>query len=295
MVKKFRKKIMFEFFKRFSKNKIRNIKLKEFSLFIDFKTPGISKMLYLNGTREEDMIQLIKQHIPNFGDVIDCGSNIGFYPIMEALHTNNHQRIICIEPDDRNIAVLKQNIETHGCERHEVLHMAVSDVDGQAKLDTSRASNLNYITTNETVTESESVEVITLDNLIARHKLKPSFLRMDIEGHELNVFAGATKWAADAASNSVVFFETHAPLYPKTDSLYKALSGFRDNGFYAAALVSAGDGGKKLSEEFGLNDGTPILSDGYKRMIFEDIDFELACKLASEKPKLVRYLLLRKK
>lgn len=288
-------RLKFELIKRFSTEMIRSVKLKEFSLFLDFKTPGISKMLYINGSREDDMIHLLKQHIPNFGDIVDCGSNIGFYPILEAMHTSRRQKIICIEPDSRNVSLLRRNIENYGDEkRHTVLPIAISDVDGDAHLDTSRASNLNFISFDGTSSIVEKVKVISFDSLVDEYKLKPSFIRMDIEGHELNVFRGAKQWAKNAPSHSVVLFETHAPLYPEKSSLYESLKYFEKRGFYCASLVSAGGMGEEISRKLGGVEGRLFMSDGFERTIFENVEFKTACYLASDNPKTVRYLLLKK-
>ena len=293
-MRKIYRELLFLFYRKFSKTKFRKIRLKEFSLHLDFKTPGISKMLFLNGTREDDMIGLLKEHIPNFGDIIDCGSNIGFYPILEMYHTNYSQKIVCIEPDIRNVELLKKNISLHGCSRHMVLPIAISSVTGSANLDTSRASNLNYITIEKELKSVQSVELKTIDKLIEDYSLKPSFLRMDIEGHELDVFKGASTWASTARKDSVVLFETHSPMYPSEKSLFESLKKFRENGFFVAALVSSGGFGETLSSKFGLKGGKTIFSDGFERTVFENVEFNLACKLASLNPKLVRYLLLRK-
>ena len=293
-MKKLYRRILFEIIKRFSVEKIKNVQLKEFSLFIDFKTPGISKMLYINGTREEDMIYLIKKYIPNFGDIVDCGSNIGFYPILQELHTNAKQRIVCIEPDSRNVNVLRTNIKNHGSSRHEVFDVALSNFDGTARLDISRASNLNFITKAEGEVSINDVETVTFDTFVQKNNLDPSFVRMDIEGHELCVFEGAKGWAENCKSHSVLFFETHAPLYPSKTSLYDSLKVFEENNFLVSVMVSAGGGGETICERYGLPKGETVHSDGFERMIFENVNFGLACEIASETPKLVRYMLLVK-
>ena len=85
-------------------------KLNEFEMYLDLITPGISKTLAVNKSREDDMIQVIKEVLKPGMTVIDCGSNIGFYPLLEAKILKNNGTIYAIEPDIRNYNLLKKNV-----------------------------------------------------------------------------------------------------------------------------------------------------------------------------------------
>jgi len=273
------------------------VKLKHLEMFIDVKTPGISNSLFINKSREDDMIFLIKKYLPYKGDIIDCGSNIGFYPLLEERIVKEKRKILCIEPDPRNILLLKKNIETFSYDSNtfELCSGAVSESNGKMSLDISRASNLNFIS-NLKKQDGEYVEVetFTLDTLIRKFKINPTFLRMDIEGHEVSVFNGAVEWAKESKLGTTILFETHAPLYEKENSLKNSLTPFRQMGFSVKCLVSSGSSGPKIKKKWGFKDGDKIISDGFLREMFWDVDFDLACEIASSKPKLTRYMLLIK-
>ena len=44
--------------------KFMRVKLKHLEMYIDVKTPGISNSLFVNKSREDDMISLIKKYLP---------------------------------------------------------------------------------------------------------------------------------------------------------------------------------------------------------------------------------------
>ena len=243
------------------------------------------------------MIYLIGQFIPSVGDVVDCGSNMGFYPLLEKKLSGGHGRqILCIEPDPRNITVLRKNISVFGDESFKIISGAVSNRVGVMSLNVSRESNLNFIAVDGDSNSPDciTVDTFTLDSLIMRYGINPTFLRMDIEGHEVEVFNGAREWAISSIEGTTILFETHSPMYKTSYALYQSLCPFKENGFAVKCIVSAGGRGSEVRNRWNLLDGDKFKSDGFDREIFWNVNFETACEIASAKPKLSRYMLLVK-
>ena len=71
-------------------------------IYLDFQNDGISQQLFYYKTRESDKVDLIKNLLQPGDGVIDCGSNIGAYPVLESGVQKNGY-VICVEPDPRNI------------------------------------------------------------------------------------------------------------------------------------------------------------------------------------------------
>ena len=84
-------------------------KLQDVEMHLDLVTPGISKVLAIYKTREDDMVQIIKEVLKPGMTVIDCGSNIGFYPLLESRILNGKGVIYAVEPDIRNYRILEKN------------------------------------------------------------------------------------------------------------------------------------------------------------------------------------------
>ena len=85
--------------------------LKEFEMYLDLKTPGISKTLSIYRSREDDMIDIIKTYLKKGMTVVDCGSNIGFYPLLSSNILQSSGKIFAVEPDPRNFKMLLKNIQ----------------------------------------------------------------------------------------------------------------------------------------------------------------------------------------
>lgn len=264
-------------------------------MYIDFQTPGISSALYVYKTREQDMINLIKHTIPQTGDIIDCGSNMGFYPILESKYICSTQRIVCIEPDPRNFSILQINqnfIEADSI----LIQSAVSDSDKAATLDVGSASNLNKIVPSS-ANYSSSVELVqcySIDTLVQKYHLSPSFLRMDVEGHEVEVIRGMRNTLLNAQLGFILFFEVHPNEYNDEHSLAKELTWLFQHGFTTKYLVSAGSATPPGFEALNLIPDYTIHTDNFQRGVYSNVSNSDAIHLTSIKPKAVRYILLKK-
>jgi len=263
-------------------------------MYVDFQTPGISSALYIYRTREEDMIRLIKENIPQAGDIIDCGSNMGFYPILESKLLTKGQKILCIEPDPRNFSLLslnKQFIETEAI----LLQCAVSDSDKGGMLDVSSASNLNKIVSSSSIScKVERVECRSIDSLVKLYNLSPSFLRMDIEGHEVEVIHGMRQTLLNSSPGFILFFEVHPNEYTDKHSLKDELTWLFANGFRTKYLVSASCACPPSFQSLGLKPIYTIHTDNFERGVYSAVSNRDSLLLTSSLPKSVRYIMLEK-
>ncbi len=115
-----------------------------FSMFLDLKNPGICSSLSINRVREEDKLKLINKLFPLSGDIIDCGSNIGFYPLYLSRLMDNNQKLISVEPDIRNFQLLSANEKFLDIplDNFTMLNVAAHSSECVGQLDVSRVSNL---------------------------------------------------------------------------------------------------------------------------------------------------------
>jgi len=275
--------------------------LPDFDIYLDLITPGISRTLAIYRSREEDMIYIIKKVLKPGMKVIDCGSNIGFYPLLEANILKGDGSIYAIEPDLRNFVLLNKNIEASEYGNSiKPFQLAISNKVGKEKMFVAQESNLNKIVSEEDdfadrhiVDEIVEVETTTLDMFCSNDEYI-DFVRMDIEGFEVEVFQGMKKIFANAKKGFMVFIELHPHAYTPQRDFSIEIGKILELDFIAKYIVSAGEACPQKFTELGYAPSFTIKTDGMVRGVFEGVKNEDVVSLTCFKPKLSRYVLFEK-
>ena len=140
------------------------------------------------------------------GDVfVDVGANIGLFTLKAATIVS---RVVAAEPGADAGQQLKQNLALNAFTNVTIVPKAISDAVGKAVLfhnplgdDPQAFSLIN----DGTSTESEEVEITTLDNLVADAGVdRVDCIKIDVEGAEDRVIGGAAK-TLDAFHPTVIF------------------------------------------------------------------------------------------
>lgn len=295
---KFLRKLDWYFSGKILKKKYIKRRLQFFSMYLDTQTLGISKVLGIKRTREDDMIFLIRKYLKKGSTVVDCGSNIGFYPLLEAHILDGQGEILCIEPDPRNYELLKKNLSLiPSGVKITGYNIAISSQVGSMNLYVGCASNLNKIIHDASKVAKEhviEVPVKTIDSLADELNIQPDFIRMDIEGHEVDVIKGMRKVIEQAKAGFTLFFELHPDEYSETNSLSEQLFMLREHGFRCEVMVSAGVPIPDIYKSLGYSPDMTIRSDGRTRGVYYGVSYDDAIVLATAVPKASRYILLIK-
>ena len=130
--------------------------------------------------------------------IFDIGANIGDYTNMLNKHFPN-AKIHCFEPAKETFRVLKEN--TKGKNNIFLNNFGISNITGERELyyDTEMSGlaslykrQLDYI--NIEFSKNENVQLETLDAYCEKNEIENiDFLKMDIEGNELNALRGGTR------------------------------------------------------------------------------------------------------
>lgn len=128
--------------------------------------------------------ELLAQFASRDGDFLDIGAHIGYYSMyMQPLV----RKVYAFEPDPRNLPDLRRNAASVG--NIEVVALAVSSRCDTAQFYIGGDSTLSTL---EAI-EGKTVEVQTtsIDDFIAsRPGIKPTLIKIDAEGHDLEVLLG---------------------------------------------------------------------------------------------------------
>lgn len=296
------KRLNWIFQKYFLKKNIAIFNVKEFKIFLDLITPGISKTLAIYGSREDDMKFLISKYLKKGMNVLDCGSNIGFYPVFQRKIIGNDSKIYCFEPDDRNYELLKQNIKYFDKSNNTYIYKkGLAENDNQKNIIITDESNLNTISTGKDekffakykVNELKKIDCISIDTFIQEINNPIDFIRMDIEGYEIEVLRGMKTTLSKMKPR--ILIETHPHFYDKERSFTNELIYLFDQGYEVKALISAQKPQPNEFKQKNLRPVNVINSDFIQRGYYENITNSDAILLVNTIPKIVRYIYLEAK
>jgi FkbM family methyltransferase len=163
-----------------------------------------------NPGREEDIQKLFR---PNEGDiVIDVGAHIGRYTVIASKMVGSQGKVIAIEAHPVNYDLLRQNIELNKLNNVIALNYAVHSKETMVKLYESGQEKgftiYNTIMTDRTTPNNQKyieIKAKTLDSLLLKNGINQvNWIKIDVEGAELEVLKGATDLLSSGKDTSLL-------------------------------------------------------------------------------------------
>jgi FkbM family methyltransferase len=167
------------------------------------------------------------------GDVVvDVGANVGYLTSLGAVRAGQSGRVIAVEPHPAVFELLRSNAESWSgnptAAPVELHRLALSNHTGVGAIVTGPhfESNMGLARLAEGDAEGEQsheVELRRLDELIDQTSV--GLLKVDVEGHEAEVLAGASELLERRLVRDIIF-EDHAP-YPSEATAVVEQAGYR--------------------------------------------------------------------
>lgn len=252
----------------------------DYELELDAYDPGISKTLAFFGKRELEHRAILTSVLKPGMVCGDIGANIGYYAIMEARLVGLGGKVYAVEPAPANVAFLRRNIARNGVEDIvEVIPGAISNHDGTAAFHLSAMSNVHSFHPTSFRT-GERVASMTGATIPVQTYDVPTFLsgrrrvdlvRMDIEGHEVEVFEAIARAVRMGLFRGMILFETH---FPKYDTVaHDMRSRFRDlvTLGYRPKIMASTERGLPRFTAAGYAPYARVRTDGEVRGLFADV------------------------
>ena len=147
-----------------------------------------------HGAALDGLAALVSRHVPRDATVIDVGANIGLSTILLSRLAG---RVIAFEPSPPNAAFLRRNLALNGIRNVEVMEAAASSEAGTLQFHVAAFGAGSHVVAEGHVLGSTipkvEVPAVVLDQL----DLPPvAFIKIDAEGHEPDVLAGARQFLA---------------------------------------------------------------------------------------------------
>ena len=253
-------------------------KIYDYEMYLDMQDPGISRTLLLFGRRELEHKLILHKVLRPGMTVLDIGANIGYYAIMESQWVGPHGKIVAVEPSPNNIKLLQRNVDLNRCKNVQVFQGAISDRCETRDFYMARSSNLNtFHNTGSGVHDltGDTISVTTHTVETIMHGIgKPDLLRMDVEGHEVEILAGMLPAIEQGRLNPMIIFETHITRYHEGHDMKSILTRIFNAGYRVKYLASNAESGTKRINAKGYRGSEKIKTDFVHRVIYENVKSE---------------------
>ena len=259
-------------------------KVFNYKLYLDTGDRGLSRTLFLFGRREIDHYKMLQEILKPGMKILDIGANIGYYAIMESKMIGPTGRITAIEPMLPNIQMLRRNIRLNGITNIEVVHGAVSESAGTGQMYMSSHSNLHTFHKDGSAAAylaSTPVDVptLTLRDAAALQGTQVELIRMDVEGHEVEILGQLVDLVRENVMTPQVIFETHLSRYTSDNDFVPVLNDLFALGYTVRTAASSSESGTKHVKALGYEGSAPFYSDFGTRALFNNISNEHAVDL----------------
>lgn len=184
-------------------------KVLTFEMFVSAQDTGVSAELFSDGMHEPACTYVMCHALSPGMTVVDVGSNLGYYALLEAYLVGEQGRVVAIEPSPNNAAILRKNVEHNQLTNVEVHELAVGETEGTSTLYLFEQSNWLSLLPHKGFTGQVEVPVRRLDDVLAGEP-RVDMVRMDIEGYECRVIDGMRRTLAQ--HRPLLMVELHASL-----------------------------------------------------------------------------------
>lgn len=155
--------------------------------------------------KEPWTVSWVERHLQPGQVLYDVGANIGAYTLVGAV-TVPEARVVAFEPSPANFAALCANLELNAvADRVTPIPLALGDRARSANLGGDAAVPGASPHVDQAATSAAKALVDRLDDVIERYGLPPAnHLKLDVDGAELDVLAGAERTLGDASLSSLM-------------------------------------------------------------------------------------------
>lgn len=163
------------------------------SQIMDDEPGGVISMVNMLGLYDFNNMNLVKRVLAapgGNGVFVDVGANIGAYTLIAS--ENPVAQVLSLEPNPTAFAKLGTNVTLNGRANVSMLNMAAGAEAGELRMTNNGADPTNHVVS-EAGAGTIAVPVETLDAICRRAGKWPALIKMDVEGHEPYVLAGASE------------------------------------------------------------------------------------------------------
>lgn len=142
-------------------------------------------------------MDFFKKEIKPGMTVLDIGANVGIYTLTASALVGDKGKVFAFEPDKLNFKMLEDAVLKHSCKNTFLENIALSNKKGSTKLYIDEVNPGNHSFGQKNLYKGKkavTIQTIKLDDYLAKNGVKKvDFIKIDVQGAESLVFAGASK------------------------------------------------------------------------------------------------------
>jgi FkbM family methyltransferase len=172
---------------------------------IDFSSPALFEYrdsglrFWLLSFPEESaaLLSYFRDGYPRVADVVfDIGAHCGVSAYHFAQRVGPTGHVYAFEPDPGSFEYLQRNIELHRLTNVTAIPIAIAGRSGRRSFnnDSSQGAAFSDLVFRGGSSPTQDVEALTLADACKRVGAEPSFVKLDVEGAEIEIVEGATEF-----------------------------------------------------------------------------------------------------
>lgn len=123
---------------------------------------------------------------------LDVGAHYGLFGLAAQHFGGGGVRAVCVEASPRAAAILKANLKANQAADVTLLNVAMGRIDGTLQmLSTGPAGSDYFVSVPEGRADTVTVRQLSLSTVLKETGLRPTHLKLDVEGFEDDVIGGA--------------------------------------------------------------------------------------------------------
>lgn len=178
---------------------------KKVSFHLPFRNDLIQQTIISKNTFfEVSELKIIRKYVPRHSLFVDIGANIGNHLVFFGL-CSDPKKIIGFEPNPDIFPLLRENVILNNLESRTELHkIAIGSEKSKGSLvGSTNITDTFYTDKSVSVNQTGDIDILPLDDII---KEKIDFIKIDVEGMELEVIKGSLKRIS--SEKPVIFIES---------------------------------------------------------------------------------------
>ncbi len=177
----------------------------------------------------------------------DIGANVGFYTLLASRIVGRNGLVIAVEPMIRNVIYLQKHLSLNKIKNVRILAAACSKDNSTAPFSLGMNPSLGHLADDRTPAAgflsdpgATIVPALTVDSIVLAGMVKPDAIKIDVEGAELEVLAGAQRTLIER--RPVLFLSVHS-----VELCERCTRRLEELGYRVEGLTSAEEGNELLA------------------------------------------------